>query len=368
MLLLYMQAAREMGHSPVLVTAADGWLTQRCAQQGFPVEYAPLLPDVSARGWYAQFAHWFENARVIHNVIKKYSATLVHCNKIQAVYAGGLGGWMAGVRVIAHLHDVTSLEHSGGVKLRLLEALSHHVICVSQAVRIHLKSVAPWFGVPITTIHNGLPPLDTPPDKAIAFDERLIGLPAWAWVIGCIAPINPLKGQLVLLEAFEQMIADGRAQNAMLMLVGDSQGVEEYEIYEQELKDYVLDHNLVHRVFFTGWVADPDPYYAMCEVFVHCPTRFDALPTSLLNAARMGLACVATCIGGIPEIIEDGRSGLLVDPGDDEQLTDVLCSLYNDRETRLKLGAALKERYRVSYSYDVMKLAISALYEKVLKP
>ena len=117
---------------------------------------------------------------------------------------------------------------------------------------------------------------------------------------------------------------------------------------------------------FTGFRADVLEWVADLEVFVHPAVIPDALPGVLIEAAALGKAIVATRVGGVAEIVEHGRSALLVEPGDIQGLADAVLSLLNDAEKAAVLSRQARLRATSLFTIESHVENISRIYGQLL--
>jgi glycosyltransferase involved in cell wall biosynthesis len=164
-------------------------------------------------------------------------------------------------------------------------------------------------------------------------------------VAGVAANLEYWKGIDVLLEAVRLAQSPLRVE---IYGVGSKQG-------ELERQAEGLD------VHFNGFVPDP---LASIDVLVQ-PSRADNLPLAILEAMAAGLPVIGTRVGGIPELVVDGETGLLVDPERPEELAAALDSVAADPERRLELGRRGRERVREHFSADGIARRTVALYEEL---
>jgi len=118
---------------------------------------------------------------------------------------------------------------------------------------------------------------------------------------------------------------------------------------------------IAHAVTFAGHCDDIAARLADADVFV-LPSRSEAFPNAVLEAMAAGLPIVASAVGGILELIEDGRTGLLVPPGDAAALSDRLCRVIAEPPLAARLGAAARVEAHARYSFDRMVGAFEQLY------
>jgi glycosyltransferase involved in cell wall biosynthesis len=169
-----------------------------------------------------------------------------------------------------------------------------------------------------------------------ALRERL-GLPRAGPLLTFTGRLLRGKGVEVLLEAFAALASDAGA--AQLAIVGSGSG--QALSVEDELRQSVRRLGLESRVTFTGRVENVPDYLRASDAFVF-PSFFEAMPLSVIEALGCGLAVVATPVGGIVDLIEAGRTGLLVPPGDAPALARAIGRVSGDERLRSDLGRSAR--------------------------
>jgi glycosyltransferase involved in cell wall biosynthesis len=176
-----------------------------------------------------------------------------------------------------------------------------------------------------------------------------------------LGAICAAKGTFCLLEAWAKLAAewDGRA-GARLTLAGD-RGVDEAR---RTIADLGIDGSAQVR----DWLPPSEvvALLASADVFV-LPSRSEGQPMSVLEAMAHGVCVVASDVGGIPELVEDGRTGVLVPPDDVDALVGALRRVLDDRDLRERLGAAGRQRVRSEFDVDVVWRRLEALYRQVIE-
>jgi glycosyltransferase involved in cell wall biosynthesis len=172
----------------------------------------------------------------------------------------------------------------------------------------------------------------------------------------CVARLGPQKNHALLLRAF----AEGPAAdpNAHLVLVGEGalKG-----ILEKQAKNL----GLTRQVHFLGLRTDiPDVLGAM-DVFV-LGSDYEGSPLSVIEAMASGLPIVSTAAGGVPDLFESGKEGLIVQPGDVRGLSDSMAFLLKDREARQSFGIGAARRAKENFDVSTMVRAYEKLYENIL--
>ncbi len=364
-LLHIMTIAKELGYQPVLVVPEQGWLTDRCRVEEIPCEILPSLPNtITTDHWFYQLAPWPLNAIAIAKFVRKWSAVIVHSNTPRAAYHGGLGARLSGAKAVTHVHDIVQLPYAVSLKAHLLCHLSDRTLVPSQAVEKVILCHAPQFRSRMQVIYNGW-------DIAL-YDQiqtanvhTLFKIPPAVIVIGTVAAMTPWKGQDILIKAFYLLRL--QIPNVHLVIVGGSQGAKRQSVYESQLHQQVIDAGLSDVVTFTGWREDVWALMKSFDIFVHVPTAPDPLPTALLHACALGCTVVGSDIGGIPEIIGDGTSGILVPPVDEHALCMALIRLCADPEYRRELGQQAVRHFQQHFSRQQMKEGIAVAYQQCLE-
>jgi glycosyltransferase involved in cell wall biosynthesis len=174
--------------------------------------------------------------------------------------------------------------------------------------------------------------------------RRQFALPAGSRIVIFTGRLVSYKGLPLLLRVWREI--QKRHQQTLLLLVGA--GGQDIHNCEQQLKEYVHAHQLAGSVRFTGSVANVHEYLQAADLFVF-PTENEAFGISLIEAMACGLAAIGTGIGGVVDILQHNRNGLVVSAGDFEQLLAALEILIDDNAARERLGRAalqtVQERY-----------------------
>jgi glycosyltransferase involved in cell wall biosynthesis len=180
-------------------------------------------------------------------------------------------------------------------------------------------------------------------------------------VIAQIARIQRIKGQDLLLEAAPRVLA--AVPEAFFVICGYSQLAEDYR---GELDAIVARHGIADRVRILGYPGPIGDVWSLVEVHAH-PTRLDSSPLALMEGMSLGRPAVTTPIGGIPEIVADGETGLLVPPERPDRLAEALIRLLREPALAARLGRAALARYEAHHRPEVMARRTEALFEEVLR-
>jgi len=195
----------------------------------------------------------------------------------------------------------------------------------------------------------------SPKVSGVAIRERL------GWhddpVVMAAARFIERKGVEYLIDAFANVLRS--IPNAKLMIAGE--GPERGRL---EAKVRTLDHS--ENVAFLGVIPyrDVPAYYAACDVFVHIPT-YEAMPHVIYEAMATGKPVVASKVGGIIEVIEDGRDGLLVEPKNPTAAAEAIVNLIRNHKLAKRIGRAALEKIRRRYTWDIIASRYLELYRRL---
>ncbi len=252
----------------------------------------------------------------------------------------GLARAATGARIVRHLHG-RILEPKGLAPISFSCKGADAVVAVSKAVAERVIDGKP------RVIYAGVATVEVGPPRSRT-DAKL--------VLGTAGRLVKLKGIEYLLRASARLKQEFPALEVQIAGTGPEL---------KELQAEVSRLGLEGRVRFLGWIEDVGSVLSSWDVFV-MPSLEEGFPIAALNAMAAGLPVVATKVGGVPELIEDGSSGLLVEPRDLEALVAALGTLLRDRELRLRLGQAGFERVREHFSVAQMTRQFAGLYDDLL--
>jgi glycosyltransferase involved in cell wall biosynthesis/ubiquinone/menaquinone biosynthesis C-methylase UbiE len=179
------------------------------------------------------------------------------------------------------------------------------------------------------------------------------------FLVGTVANLFPRKGYQHLIRAIS--LAAQQLPELGCLIVGEGDAG-----YRTELERLTRDLGLADRVVFAGFQPDVYPYLAALDLFV-LPSVMEGFGIALLEAMAMRRPVVATKVGGVPEVVEDGVTGLLVPPADAAGLAQAIVSLAEAPDLRRALGEAGARRVRERFHVAKMARQIEAVYEEVLK-
>jgi len=256
--------------------------------------------------------------------------------------------WILRTPFVIHLHGAEfrtfyrdELSVLGRAWVRFVFKHSARVIALSVAWQNWLETTLALTNV--TVVFNGVPSLEENNDQRATPTVLFLGR------------ISKRKGANELITAMRKVTR--QVPDAVLELGGDG-----------DLDAYRKLAAGLPNVHFLGWVDDADRTAALARATVYClPSWNEGLPMSVLEAMSAGLPVVSTPVGGIPEAVENGVTGLLVQPGDVEGLTEAICKLLLDPEKAKSMGKIGQARHRDKFSTEAMGQGCLEVYASCLK-
>jgi glycosyltransferase involved in cell wall biosynthesis len=196
------------------------------------------------------------------------------------------------------------------------------------------------------------------PDKTLmrAAARRDVGLSDLSFVILTLCRLVPDKGVDVLIDAVRRL-PEAVLKRTKVLIGGVGDQISDLRAQ--------LDDSTRDVVSFLGHVSDTSAYYAAADVFV-MPSRHEPFGLVFLEAAHHGVPSIGTNVGGIPEVIQPGTTGLLVDSENPQQLADAIASLAGDEALRRRLGEAAKEDVRTRFRLDTLSEKYAELFRRVV--
>ncbi len=293
----------------------------------------------------------------LYRLLRRERPAILHTWLFHANIPGRVLGRLAGVPIIISSERTMGMESRWRYWLnRLTAPLADRIVCVSQNVA---RFAAEAIGLPkdkLVVIPNGIPLAGFTPGRNTDLRAAL-GLPTEALVIGSVARLDPVKDTHTLLQAFASLVHTH--PEAHLLLVGD--GPE-----RTSLEAYVVQQRLTGRVIFLGERKDVPALLQTMDIFA-LSSLWEGMPNVALEAQACALPVVATAVGGTPELVVDGVTGLLVPPADPAALARAISTLLRDPDLRRTMGQAGQQRVQEQFDITSTVEKTTALYETLLR-
>ncbi len=295
--------------------------------------------------------------------LKKNSFDLIVTNTVKAHLYGSIAASLSGTPLVWRFHDILSSPDFSPVLIRCIALFGNRfpkrILAVSNVTRDYLMSnglKANNVQVIFNGIDNGLFEVE---DHSNSIREEL-RLGNGVKLVGCIGRIVPQKGQKSFLLAVPGVIK--RYPETFFLIIGDVFHKEER--YKQELLEIAKTSGIENRIRFTGFRRDIGDVIRSLDIVVFPSVAPESFGLSILESMVLGKPVIASKIGGVCEIIEDGISGILVEPGHPEQITDRILYLFGDRETYERMGQKAKETVRRNFSLKDYVFAMEKVFRE----
>jgi glycosyltransferase involved in cell wall biosynthesis len=291
--------------------------------------------------------------RRLKRIIEQEQADLVHLHSRRGCdIFGGVAACMAGVPVILSRRvDNPESRFVAGIKYRLYD----QVVTISQAIGCVLASE----GVPLHKIASVPSAVDcevfTPAGDRAWFHQEF-DLNDEDIVIGVVAQLITRKGHRYLLDALPRLFK--KYPHIKVLFFGRGP-------LQETLQEKIDAAGWRESVRFPGFRYDMQRVMPNFDLLVH-PAEMEGLGVALLQAAASGVPIVASAVGGIPEIVRHGMTGLLVAPADAEALESAIDRLLTQPEKAREMAAAARKHVEVSFSVPAMVQGNLAIYQRLL--
>ncbi len=294
----------------------------------------------------------------LYPLLKKGKFDIVHTHLFHANIVGRIMARLCGVPVvISTLHYAFSYNGNLGIFLeRLTARLADRIIVVSGAAkRFCIKEI----GIPqdkIRLIYNGI---DVDMGKSILTDKSAIRTQLSLnndFILGCVGRFNEVKGHYYLIKAAAEVI---KVYGKIKVLLIGSGPLGKY------LRAVADKMGISGHIIFLDNRRDIPQVLDSLDLYI-LPSLQEGLSITLLEALAMGKPVIATAVGGNPEVIVDGQSGLLIPPKDYRALAEAIISLLNNREKAKDLGLRAMERVSEKFNIKNTVRETESLYETVM--
>jgi glycosyltransferase involved in cell wall biosynthesis len=271
---------------------------------------------------------------------------LINTQLSTAALWGSIAGRLTGIPTVATVRALND---------KSFYILADRVIAVSHAVKAHLVGQG-MNAERIDVVYNGIDPGRYRLSVTRETARERFGLSPEAVVSAVVGHLSTRKGHAILLEAAAR-VAD-RTHRYLFAGEGPERG---------QLERQAARLGLNGQVIYTGFLPDVTPVYAAADLVVLPAIAGEGLPRVLLEAGFLGRPVIGTSLSGVPEIVDEGITGLVVPAGDVPALAEAVRRLGGDGALRSRMGAAGAERIRRLFSIPAMVEGTLATYWKVLK-
>ena len=210
----------------------------------------------------------------------------------------------------------------------------------------------------VQTVYSGIDLSQKPLTDDSHAIRRMIGVSEEAVLVGTVANLFPRKGYEVMLRALPAVVR--AVPSVQYVIIGSDD-----RDYAGRLKRLAQELKIADRVHIVGFQDPVQPFLAALDLYVH-PALMEGFGIAVVEAMAMGKAVVATTTGGLPEVVSQGETGLLVPPGDAESLAAAVVALLEDNVRREQMGRSGKMRAQERFSLDASVRRMEQVYGEVL--
>ncbi|NLI83584.1 MAG: glycosyltransferase family 4 protein [Deltaproteobacteria bacterium] len=335
-----MMGMRERNHRVLLVTTPWTAIHERATSCGIPTFSLPMGAP-----------HFIQAVVRLVVIIRRHRVSLVNTHSSRDSWIGAIAGKLTGVKVLRSRHISSKLNTSPLTKA-LYRHLCHGIVTTGQFIRnqiVEELGVKPdrVFSVPTgidVERFRGGNPRDV---------RRELGIPEEHAVVGIASVLRSWKGHLELLESFRGVVDTRPA--VTLVIVGEGP---RRRVIERKTAQLGLQGNVI----LTGHRDDMERIIQLFDIAVLSSYASEGIPQFVLQAMAAGKAVVGTRVGGIPEAIEDGVTGLLVPPRDPAAIRDAIVFLLDHTDKRHLMGQAGYERALAEHTTSLMLDRMESVY------
>lgn len=347
---------------PAWALPEEGPLAAELRSRGVPYAVVPELrllrsSDGAGRQLFKAAAGLPVGAIKVARLTSRNRIDVVHSNSA-TVLAGAYGARLGGASHLWYVREMIPTNSPFATLLRhQIRTRADEIFCVSSPVAEQLGE-AP---VSVSVVHSGIDwGRIGGADRARA--RAGFGIPEEAVVVGSSGYLNPRKGMDVLLEAYARVRERAEAPTRLLLAGSPFPG---NEAFAAGLEARAAALGLDEEVIIPGYLAEIAPFLAALDVFVLTPREPEGLGRALLEAMASGLAVVAVATGGMTDVVEAGRTGILVRAPEPELVAEALGGLLADPQRRGRLGAAAKCSVQTRFRLDHTAERLTASYSRL---
>jgi glycosyltransferase involved in cell wall biosynthesis len=344
---LLAQKAKKVGFEVFVVLGGSGVLKDKLEAENIKVF------SLEKMGRDINFINDLISFFSIIKIFLKEKPSVIHLNSSKIGPLGALAGRLCGIKkIIFTIHGFAFNENRGFVSKMIFKKiywltifLSTKTIAVSNKVKEQV-SLIPFnklINEKVIVIKNAVEKIDFI-EKEVArnfiFEKTQIkNVKSEVKIIGTICELHPIKGLEGLINTFKNI------NDSILIIIGSGE-------LEEKLRKQIKDSGLQEKVFLIGFVENAEKYLKAFDIFI-LNSFSEALALVVLEAGQAGLPVIATNVGGIPEIIEDKKTGLLINPGSEKEVETAIIFLSKNLVEAEQMGLNLEERVKKEFDIEI---------------
>ena len=300
----------------------------------------------------------------LYRILAKERFDIVHTHTAKAGALGRTAAYLAGNRRIIHMphgHDFYGYFNPFISKLiilieRFLCRFTSKFVVLSKLEKRDLIEFGITDEEKIKIVPSGMDLEFKNIDRdKVRNKKRKFGFDAGQKIVGMVSRLEKVKGPGYFIEAAGKVVKE--VKNARFLVVGEGS-------LRNKLENRVKELGLSDKVTFAGWREDVLDIISFLDILVQ-PSLNEAIGRVLLEAQGLGVPVIATKVGGIPEVVKDNITGILLPPQDTEKLVSAICKLLEDKERRVSMSKSAREWINGKFSAAKMMEEIESLYKEV---
>lgn len=320
----------EQGHL-VSVATSGGALAPALSAANIPLFNFPFYPSTPI--------NLIRSVALLRQFVHEHQIDLLHSHHRFTTIIGRLVRGITRAPLLVTVH-----EFKTDGKLTAALWAQNTTIVASNALKSHLVS---FYGVPssdIFVIRHAIEPLKAVADQTPVDCAHISSVGAEGMLVGYIGRLSPEKGPRFFVTSIPLILRAFPAARFVVVGAGPE---------EPQLHALALELGLDPAALFVGSQVDVDVLLERLDLVV-IPSLWENYPLVALEAMRAGCPVVATTVGGLPEVVRDGATGLLAPPGSPAALAAAVCELLSNSDRRRELGAHARQIFQAEYSPEVM--------------
>ena len=336
---------RERGHRVLIAASPRSQLLGRAAAAGFPVFALEFGGWDNLRAW-----------RELRRILQSEKIDVLNTHSSLDSWVGLLAWRSLRTRPLLVRTRHLSTPVKGSWPTRWLYQAPAAVITTSEEISKHLAAQVQVPEAWLFAIPTGVSLTDFAPRPVDAALKETLGLDPGTFLVGTVSVLRSWKGHLYVLEALKHLLDAGL--NAALVIVGEGPYRPVIEARRDEL-------GLGEWVYLVGHQERVADWLALLDAFVMASYAHEGVPQALLQALAMAKPVAATRMGGIPEVVTDGETGLLVPPKDAKELAQAILWLKHHPDEGKSMGQRGQELVEGKFSLEYMAQQVEAVYDRI---
>lgn len=286
--------------------------------------------------------------RKLRRVIREHEVDIIDARLSSPIFVGGLTGRLYGIPCVGTTYSFEG-KPSLLTKLVMQVAFCSNAVIItdSEIWRSRIEKAIRWPWTRVVNIPNGIfpPRIERSPDETRATLE--IPNDPDTRVVCQVSRLVEYKGHVTLLDAASQVLA--QYPNAFFLLVGHDESGD----YESALNAKAQKLGISDRVRITGYTGTIGDVWNVVDIHAHA-SHLDSAPNAIIEGMSVGKPAVVTDVGGIPDLVGHGETGLVVPTRDAEALAKGICDYLENDSFAKQMGEAARKRYLERYTPEIM--------------